>query len=149
MMFYPVYVADATGILLGYHHLHYQYRHFFQPKRQQRVAAAEARWALFTAKHNPSFLASDHTTKLFKVIFPDSEIAKSFASWHTKTAAVIGEALSPHFQKKVLEKILSHPFSILVDESNSEEDKSCITLVRYLDPDIGNAHTHFFWICQL
>ena len=50
---------------------------FFQPRKQDKVTEAEARWALFTAKHNLSFLASDHATRLFKAMFPDSEIAKS------------------------------------------------------------------------
>ncbi len=62
---------------------------FFKPQHISRVTEAEARWALFTAKHNLSFLTSDHATKLFKTMFQDSEIAKAFACGHTKTAAII------------------------------------------------------------
>ena len=61
----------------------------FRPQLQQGVIEAEARWALFTAKHNLSFLTSDHASKLFKIMFPDSEIAKAFGCGHTKTAAII------------------------------------------------------------
>ena len=43
---------------------------FFQPRKQlDKVTEAEARWTLFTAKHNLSFLASDHATRLFKAIY--------------------------------------------------------------------------------
>ncbi len=59
---------------------------FFRPQLQQGVIEAEARWALFTAKHNLSFLTSDHARKLFKIM---SEIAKAFGCGHTKTAAII------------------------------------------------------------
>ena len=115
---------------------------FFKPQIRQSVIGAEARWALFTAKHNLSFLSSDHASKLFKVMFPDSQIAKSFASGRTKTAAVITEALAPHFHAKTVSN-LSNPFSILLDESNDRVDKSCIILVKLLDPQVGNVCTRF------
>ena len=75
-------------------------------------------------------------------MFPDSRIAKSFGSGHTKTAAIIKEALSPHFHAKTVIK-RSNPFSILIDESNDKLDKSCIILVRLLDPDLGNVCSRF------
>ena len=76
------------------------------------------------AKHNLAFLSSDHASKLFKVMFPDSRIGKSFARGRTKAAAVITEALAPHFHAKTVSN-LSNPFSILLDESNDRVDKSC------------------------
>ena len=115
---------------------------FFRPQLRQNVIEAEARWSLFTAKHNLSFLSGDHATKLFKTMFPDSEIAKSFGCGHTKTAAIIKEALSPYFQEKTTQT-LSNPFSIMLDESNDKIDKSCIILVRLLDPERGNVSTRF------
>ena len=75
-------------------------------------------------------------------MFPDSEIAKSFACSHTKTATIIKEAFSPHFQKKMVEN-LSNPFSIMLDESNDKIDMSCIILVRVLDPEMGDVCTRF------
>ena len=92
------------------------------------------------AKYNLSFLSSDHASKLFKVMFPDSQIAKSFASGCTKTAAVFTEALAPHFHAKTVSN-LSNPFSILLDVSNDRVDKSCIMLVKLLDPQVGNGCT--------
>ena len=52
------------------------------------------------AKHNLSSLSSDHASKLFKVMFPDSQIAKSFSSCYKKIAAVITAALAPHLHTK-------------------------------------------------
>ena len=52
---------------------------FFKPQLRQSVTEAVARRALFTANHNLSFLSSDHASKQFKTMFPDSEIAKAFA----------------------------------------------------------------------
>ena len=75
---------------------------FYKPQLRQSVTEAETRRALYTAKHNLSFLASDHATKLFKAMFPDSEIAKSFGSGHTKTAAVITDGLAPFFLSKTV-----------------------------------------------
>ncbi len=38
---------------------------------------------------------------------------------------------------------MSNPFSILMDESNDKQDKSCIILVRVLDAELGNLKTKF------
>ena len=50
-------------------------------------------WCLFTAKHNLAILNSDHATKLFKEMFPDSEIDKNFAWGHTKMTAIVKEGI--------------------------------------------------------
>ena len=42
---------------------------FFAPESSQEGIESETRWALFLAKHNVAFLASDHASKLFKKIF--------------------------------------------------------------------------------
>ena len=36
---------------------------------------------------------------------------------------------------------MSNPFSVLMDESNDKQDKSCIILVRVLDAELGNVKT--------
>ena len=75
---------------------------FFKPDIQQSTIKAETLWFLFTAKHNLAFLNSDHANKLFKEMFPDSEIAKKFACGRTKTTAIVKDALAPHFHKKMV-----------------------------------------------
>ena len=74
-----------------------------------------------------------------KTMFPDSEIAKKFSCARTKTTAIVKVSLAP---KKVIDS-MSAPFSLLMDESNDKTDKSCIILVRVLDPVIGEVCTRF------
>ena len=62
---------------------------FYKPEVSQSLIEAEIRWATFVSKHNIAFLASDHATKLFTKMFPDSEIAKQFACGRTKTTAIL------------------------------------------------------------
>ena len=116
---------------------------FFQPKRSQYAIEAEARWALFVAEHNLAFLTSEHSTKLFPIMFPDSQIAKKYSCSTTKCTAIVKEALAPYFTKKLRQALIDHPFSIMIDESNDKRNKSCIILVRVLDPDIGDIRTRF------
>ena len=70
-------------------------RSFFQPEVQNSISEAEARLSLFVAKHNLSFQISDHATKLFKVMFPDSNIAKTSVCGHSKATAIETEAFTP------------------------------------------------------
>ena len=114
----------------------------YKPQHSASVIEAETRSAMFVSKHNLAFLASDHATKLFPKMFPDSKIAKSFACGRTKTTAIVKEALSSHFLKKTTES-MSNPFSIMMDESNDKTNKSCIILVRVLDSEKGVVSTRF------
>ena len=115
----------------------------FRPQRSDQAIEAEVRWATFVVNHNISFLASDHATKLFSKIFPDSAIAKKFSCSCTKTTAIVKKALAPHFTQRVIESMSSGPFSLMMDESNDRRDKSYIILVRLLDPQIGEVRTRF------
>ena len=110
----------------------------YKPQASDKVIEAEVRWATFVSKHNLAFLSSDHA-KLFKVMFPDTEIAKRFSCARTKTTAIVKVGLAPHFTKRVIDS-MSTPFSLLMDESN---DKTDIILVRVLDPVVGECRTWF------
>ena len=68
---------------------------FSQPALQQTISA-EARWALFVAKHNLAFLTSNYASNMFSKMFPDSKIASNFGCGCTKTTAIVKEALAPH-----------------------------------------------------
>ena len=56
---------------------------FFKPQTSQATIEAESLWCQFVAKHNLSFQVSDHATKLFHRMFPDSDVAKKFVCGHT------------------------------------------------------------------
>lgn len=114
---------------------------FFQPQPQS-VTVAESLWCAFVAKHNLPFQTSDHATKLFHRMFPDSEIARRFSCAHTKTAAIIKEALAPHYLAKTINDMATF-YSIMMDESNDKTDKSCIILVRVFDSNVGDIRTRF------
>ena len=116
--------------------------HFFRPQLQKSTTEVETRWAMFVSKHNVAFLTSDHATKLFPKMFPDSEIAKQVACARTKTTAIVKEALSPHYHKTTT-KSMCNPFSVLIDESNDKTGKSCIVLVKVLDSTVGDIRTRF------
>ena len=60
-------------------------------------------FATFIAEHNLPFSATDHFSKLCKVMFPDSEIEKKFSSGRTKTIALVKHALVPTFNDNVIE----------------------------------------------
>ena len=70
-------------------------------------------------------------------MFSDLEIAKQFSCGRTKTTAIVKQAVAPHFLDQVM-KDLTNPFSILMDESNDKNDKSCIILVRMFDSSVGD-----------
>ncbi len=97
---------------------------FFSPDSSSFTINDESVWAMFIAKHNLAFLSSDHANKLFREMFPDSEISKKF------------------YHKKAVSS-LSNSFSILMDGSNDKADKSCIILVRVLDSTLGEVKTRF------
>ena len=44
----------------------------------RQVTVAEVYFATFIAEHNLPFSAADHFSKLCKLMFPESEIAKSY-----------------------------------------------------------------------
>lgn len=116
---------------------------FQRPRQKDLSIEAEVRWAIFIAKHNISFMSSDHASNLFQKMFPDSNIAKKFSCARTKKTAIVKTALSPHFSQRVIESMSSSPFSLMMDESNDKTDKSCIILSRFLDPQIGEVRTRF------
>ena len=115
---------------------------YYKPDTCKRLIEAESLWCSFVAEHNIAFQASDHATKLFHRMFPDSEVAKRFACSHTKTAAIIKEALGPHYTKKAIHDMAEF-FSVMMDELNDKVDKSCIILARVFDASVGDVRTRF------
>lgn len=77
---------------------------FFKPQVAKSVIEAETRWSMFVAKHNLAFLSSEHASKLFTQMFPDSEVAKKFGCGPTKCTAIVTEALAPHYLDKTVQK---------------------------------------------
>ena len=62
---------------------------YFGPIREESVIHAEVLLAYFLREHHLAFQLGDHCTKLFKLMFPDSSIAKDFKCSRTKATAVL------------------------------------------------------------
>ena len=84
---------------------------------------AELFFTSFIVEHNLCFASSDHFTKLYKVMCPDSQIAKNFSCSRTKTKAIVTHALAPATNSLVSEAYATGPFSILCDEGNDKLDR--------------------------
>ena len=102
-----------------------------------QTAAAEGTWAFHTVKHQQSFLSNDCTSLLFKTLFPDSDIAKKFASSRTKTKSIITGVLGPYAQKIFLSELGTQPFSVSVDASNHNELKLFPLVIRFFNAKVG------------
>ena len=110
----------------------------FQPiNSDYKAAAAEGTWAYHTVKHQQSFLSNDCTSQLFKAIFPDSGVAKKFASARTKTASIITRVLAPYAQKKLLFDLGTQPFSVSVDAYNYDKVKLFPLVIRFFNAKAG------------
>ena len=67
-----------------------------------KVISAEI-MSQFIAMHNLSFQTADHLSDLVSAMFPDSKIAAGFSCKHTKTKAIICDAIEPHLKKPVVD----------------------------------------------
>ena len=99
--------------------------------------------AQFIAMHNLPFQAADHLSDLFTAMFPDSKIAAAFSSKHTKTKAIICDAIDPFLKKPLLSLLQVSPYNLLCDESNERGDKVKLLtiLVRIYEPSTGSIVT--------
>ena len=66
---------------------------------------AEVLWCLDLAVKHHSFKSNDNKGELFRMMFPDSQIAKSFALAKDKTGYIIKFGISPYFKKQLVEAI--------------------------------------------
>ena len=80
---------------------------FLQLESSQEGSEAVTRWAQFLTKHNVAYLASDHTSKFFKKIYPDSKIAKNFGCARTKATTTVKEGLASHYIKNLAASLAS------------------------------------------
>ena len=114
------------------------------------MSLAEALWGIFTAEHNVAFALSDHATKLFVKMFPDSEIAKKFSSGRTKTTALITNVLAPYARQKLINSMKCKPFSLLFDEATDiSVVKSACMVIRIFDEEAGIVWSEFYKLAEL
>ena len=74
---------------------------FSSSGESQAAIKAEVRLTNFLVQHNLPIATADHLCPLFREIFPDSRIAKSYKCARTKAAAILNEAIAPQCHKYV------------------------------------------------
>lgn len=91
---------------------------------------AEIKVAVVMVNHNIPLAFADHLSPLFKECFPDSKIARKYASARTKTAAIINGAVSPYMLAELVTHLREKPFSLSTDGSNDTGDILILVPVR-------------------
>ncbi len=102
----------------------------------KNVISAEIIMSKFICMHNLSFQSADHLSDLLKAMFPDSKIAAGISCKHTKTKAIICDAIDPYLKKPVVSLARLSPYNLLCDESNDKGDsvKLLTVLIRIFEP---------------
>lgn len=111
-------------------------------KNNGLIHAAEGTLAFHTVKHHQSFKSMDCTTKLNKVLFKDSIIAKNLSCAQTKTKYIIDSVLSPHSIDVTIEVLRGmFCFGVATDGSNHGAIKVIPILIQYFDVKSGGVQT--------
>ena len=98
----------------------------------------------FIVQHNVSILVADHLGQLFKNIFPDSQIACSYACAKSKTFCIINKAFQPYYHKQIIGCCKSHSFTVGHDGSNDTGvQKMNPIAVRIFDTNRSNTNDAF------
>ena len=112
------------------------------------VMAAEIKWALKIVTSHFSFRSCLDINELFRSMFSDSHIAKSFKLCKTKCVYLINFGNAPYFKEVLRKEIINAPmFSLFFDESMNHilqneqldihtrfwNDSKCMAVTRYFD----------------
>ena len=104
--------------------------------------------AVALAHHNIPVAVMEHLSPLFPDIFPDSKVAKRFASARTKTTCILNMALCPHFEAALVSQMQEEPFSLAIDGSNDNDlQKMNPITIRVLDASHRHVLTKFLDMC--
>ena len=83
-------------------------------------------------------------------MFPDSDIAKRFASARTKTMAVVTNVLAPYVQEKLIVAMKCRPLSLLFEEATDiRVIKSTCMVIRIFDEEAETVCSEFYKLVEL
>ena len=85
---------------------------------QEKVMAAEVKLTVFLAENHLPMAVADQASRLFKSMFPDSQIAKKITCGRTKASPVLNDAIAEELKEILVTKLKVAPFSIATDDSN-------------------------------
>jgi hypothetical protein len=112
-------------------------RQYFLTEKDQSVIRAEVLFTQFVVEHNIPVAASDHCSKLFRAMFPDSKVASQYACGRTKTTA-INETLADDTDDNISQYLRSGPFSLATDGSTDMDSIKLYPLVvRFFNQQQG------------
>ena len=106
---------------------------------------AETLWCLNTATNHHSLNSNQGIGELFGVMFPDSDVAKSFTCGKDKTGYIIRFDIGAFFKNELTKNINpAGPFVLMFDESlnQSNKKKQLDIHVRYWED--GNVRSRYF-----
>ncbi|XP_077440712.1 protein FAM200B-like isoform X1 [Vanacampus margaritifer] len=110
------------------------------PAASHKTTNAEILFCHFLAEHNIAFTAADHFSDLVKVMFPDSQTAKEFACRRTKATMIVKESLARGYTQDVIQYCRTHPFTLMIDESNDRTTKKrLVVLAHFFDGENTNT----------
>ncbi|XP_065125255.2 uncharacterized protein [Paramisgurnus dabryanus] len=99
---------------------------------------AEVIWCLNTAANHHSLNSNEGISDIFKSMFPDSDIAKTFTCGKDKTGYIMRFGLAPFFKQQLVDTInKAGSFVLMFDESlnQSTKKKQLDVHVRFWDDD--------------
>lgn len=125
---------------------------------EDSVTNAEMLFSSFIVEHSLPISCADHTSQLFKKMFPDSQIAKNYSCGRTKTTAMIN-SLSTGTQSEIITHLKVNPFSLATDGSTDikdvklypivityfdvKQEKICTTILSLLESNLNTGEGIF------
>ena len=104
----------------------------------QKVVKAEVLCSGFLVKHNLPLSTANHAAKLFKDMFPDSEIVNKYRCDRTKVTHMLTGAVAKQITSDLKVQLLLTRWYGLATNASSDEDEKCLpVLVGYVDKDSG------------
>lgn len=85
---------------------------------------AEVLWSLNTVTKHQSFKSNEGVGDLFRAMFPDSDIAHSFACGSDKTAYISKFGVAPYISEQLVADANKDVFVLMFDESLNQTTKT-------------------------
>ena len=114
---------------------------------KESVLKSEIYWAFNTIAKHYSFNSSSQSSSLFKVMFPDSEIASKFTCSDDKLRYLSVFGLAPYFEEKLFKTLETVPiYSIFYDESfnRTTKNEQMDFIIRYWNDDQSKVVDQYY-----
>ena len=95
----------------------------FSLTKEEEVVKAETLHTLHFVDKNYSYSSSTQMSELYRIMFPDSAIAKSFTGGATKISYLVKHGLTPYFEERLKNNISGVPFTFKFDETTTKQVK--------------------------